>query len=76
MHTAKVFRTGRSQAVRLPKECRFEESEVLAHRVEDMVILFPATKGWRLLRTGLEHFSADFMATRDQPIAAEERRPL
>jgi antitoxin VapB len=38
---AKVFWTGRSQAVRLPKEFRFEGDTVLAHREGDAIILEP-----------------------------------
>lgn len=39
---ASVFWTGRSQAVRLPKEFRFEGDSVLVHRDGDAVILEPA----------------------------------
>ncbi|WP_336955983.1 type II toxin-antitoxin system VapB family antitoxin [Acinetobacter johnsonii] len=39
MATAKVFMTGRSQAVRLPKEFRFEGTEVEIFRRGDEVIL-------------------------------------
>lgn len=39
--TAKLFRHGRSQAVRLPKEFRFEGTEVRVGRVGDKVILEP-----------------------------------
>jgi antitoxin VapB len=39
---AKVFWTGRSQAVRLPKEFRFETDTVLVRREGDAVILEPA----------------------------------
>ena len=42
-HRAKLFQNGGSQAVRLPKECRFEDQdEVLVHREGDRVILEPA----------------------------------
>ena len=42
-HRAKLFRNGGSQAVRLPKDCRFEDrDEVLVHREGDRVILEPA----------------------------------
>lgn len=41
MPTAKLFYNGRSQAVRLPKEFRFEGSEVSIHREGDAVILRP-----------------------------------
>ncbi|TMA30775.1 MAG: AbrB/MazE/SpoVT family DNA-binding domain-containing protein [Deltaproteobacteria bacterium] len=42
---AKVFWTGRSQAVRLPKEFRFDTDEVDVHREGDSVVLEPAD-GW------------------------------
>jgi antitoxin VapB len=38
---AKVFMSGRSQAVRLPKAFRFETNEVTIERVGDAVILRP-----------------------------------
>lgn len=39
--TAKLFTHGRSQAVRLPKEFRFEGQEVRVTKVGDRVILEP-----------------------------------
>ena len=42
--TAKLFKHGRSQAVRLPREFRFEGSEVRVSRVGDKVILEPLEK--------------------------------
>lgn len=39
--TAKLFLNGRSQAVRLPKEFRFEGTEVYIHRQGDQIILSP-----------------------------------
>ena len=42
--TAKLFMHGRSQAVRLPKEFRFEGSEVLVSKVGDKVILEPLAR--------------------------------
>lgn len=42
--TAKLFMHGRSQAVRLPKEFRFEGSEVKVSKIGDKVILEPITK--------------------------------
>ena len=41
MATAKLFSNGRSQAVRLPKEFRFEGGEVSVRREGDAVILEP-----------------------------------
>ena len=40
-HIAKVFRSGNSQAVRLPKEFRFEVDEVEISREGEVVILRP-----------------------------------
>jgi antitoxin VapB len=42
--TAKLFMHGRSQAVRLPKEFRFEGTEVRVSKVGDKVILEPSEK--------------------------------
>lgn len=42
--TAKLFMHGRSQAVRLPKEFRFEGTEVRVSKVGDKVILEPIGK--------------------------------
>lgn len=76
MDTAKVFVTGRSQAVRLPKEYRFDADEVCIARVGDMVVLYPRRKGWDVLATGIRHFTEDFMTEREQPDEAEEREAL
>jgi len=40
---AKLFKNGASQAVRLPKEFRFEGTEVRIRRVKDGVLLEPVT---------------------------------
>ena len=76
MTTAKLFSNGRSQAVRLPKECRFRGREVCVSRLDDIVILYPPGKGWDVLEKSLRHFTPDFMAHRDQPKQVERRRKL
>jgi antitoxin VapB len=76
MDTAKVFKTGRSQAVRLPKEYRFSSRQVRVTKLDDMVILYPEKKGWTLMERAIRRFTADFMADRQQPDKAEERRGL
>jgi antitoxin VapB len=45
--TAKLFMNGRSQAVRLPKEFRFEGKEVYVHREGEQVILSPKAPHWQ-----------------------------
>jgi len=65
--TAKIFMNGQSQAVRLPKDCRFEESEVLVKKIGDLVILYPAGSAFDLFENSLEKFPDDFMTDRNQP---------
>ena len=67
MQTAKLFENGRSQAVRLPKECRFRGEEVFVRKYEDIVILFPKRSPWSPLIDSLDKFTDDFMAERNQP---------
>jgi antitoxin VapB len=74
MNIASLFTNGRSQAVRLPGKCRFDEEEVIVTRIGDIVILYPRRKGWNLLARGVERFTEDFMKQRDQPAKAERRR--
>jgi antitoxin VapB len=71
MDIAKIFMNGRSQAVRFPKEYRFEGSEVYIKKVGNMVVLIPYQASWDVLFDSLEMFSDDFMETRDQPIVQE-----
>lgn len=75
MQTAKLFENGRSQAVRLPKECRFGGSEVFVRKYEDIVILFPKRSPWSPLVDSLDKFTDDFMAERNQP-GQQERKGL
>ncbi len=67
MKTAKLFQNGQSQAVRLPKEFRFEGEEVIIRRSGNTVVLIPAEHSWDVLVDSLDKFSADFMQSRDQP---------
>ncbi|MDR1797326.1 MAG: antitoxin [Clostridiales Family XIII bacterium] len=67
MRTAKLFTNGKSQGVRLPKEYRFEGSEVCVQKIGSAVIIFPKDKAAELMFSGMAGFSEDFMAeNRDQ----------
>jgi antitoxin VapB len=68
MKTAKLFKNGDSQAVRLPKEFRFTGTEVLIKHVGSAVVLLPKSKSWETLLSSLEQFSEDFMLEREQPV--------
>ena len=62
---AKVFKNGRSQAVRLPKEFRFEDDEVLIRKKGNDVILSPLPKSWDAFFKETPLPSEDFMSTRE-----------
>jgi antitoxin VapB len=44
---AKVFTSGRSQAVRIPKQFRFNCNEVLIEREGDHIVLTPRPRSWK-----------------------------
>ncbi|MFO7918074.1 MAG: type II toxin-antitoxin system VapB family antitoxin [Anaerolineae bacterium] len=67
MKTAKLFKNGGSQAVRLPKEFRFEGDYVLVKKVGNTVVLVPHYDAWQTLFESLGEFSSDFMEDRQQP---------
>ncbi|MDP1735308.1 MAG: type II toxin-antitoxin system VapB family antitoxin [Sulfuritalea sp.] len=72
MDTARLFQTGRSQAVRLPKEYRFEGAEVMVKHFGGGVLLLPLNDPWAMLEASLEKFEPGFQLNRDQP--AEQMR--
>jgi len=57
MNTAKVFTTGRSQAVRLPKNYRFKGSEVYIKKEKGKVIL--SEKPFKTWADIFEDFTGD-----------------
>lgn len=59
MMTAKIFENGRSQAVRIPKEYRFSDTEVTINKIGDIVILAPKTSNWETFMQGINMFSDD-----------------
>lgn len=63
---AKIFNNGNSQAVRLPKEFRFEGKEVIIRKVENGVLLMPEDKNiWESWFDNLDEFSEDFTKVLD-----------
>jgi len=68
MDTAKLFRNGRSQAVRLPKEYAMAGDEVYVKRINGAVLLIPKDADpWGPFIDSLDKFSDDFLSgQRDQ----------
>ncbi len=60
--TARVFMNGRSQAVRIPAEYRFEEEELFVNKIGDTLMLTPRSSLADTLRRGAAMIPEDFMA--------------
>ena len=73
MQLAKLFMNGKSQAVRLPKEFRFEGDEVVIKRVGDAVMLFPKRYRASDLKHALDELDPDFRLERAQPRKPQRR---
>lgn len=67
MDTAQIFKTGRSQAVRLPKEYRFTESEVTVQHFGGGVLLLPKNSLFTAISASLASFEPGLQLTREQP---------
>ncbi len=71
MKTAKLFKNGQSQAVRLPKEFRFKGESVYIHHVGSYVVLVPKDDPWKSMFEATRLFTDDFMTERDQGVQLE-----
>jgi len=67
MNTAKIFKSGNSQAVRLPKEFQFSGDEVYIKKIGRGVILIPKDDPWEIFEQSLGDFTEDYMSERIQP---------
>lgn len=72
--TAKLFRNGASQAVRLPKEFRFDGDEVCVKRIGSAVLLYPKDSAWDLMAGAIGAADDDFMPDRRQPARPDKRK--
>jgi len=76
MKTAKLFKNGQSQAVRLPKEFRMSGTEVYIKKLGEAIVLLPKDQSWRPLFNSLDHFAKDFNIERNQPVENQKREPM
>ncbi len=73
MRTVSIFRNGKNQAVRLPKEMEFDGvSELEIHKEGDVITLRPIRPNW-LSFANQEKAEPDFMVDREDVITDEER---
>lgn len=69
--TAKVFKSGNSQAVRLPKKYRIHNDEVFIKKEGSKIILIPKPKSWREFFLNAPQVSGDFMIDRENEVPQE-----
>ena len=73
MDTAKVFESGRGQAVLLPERCRFNTDEVVIRQLGNAVILAPKEFVWRTFLSGLNEFTDDIFENGREQGGRQER---
>jgi antitoxin VapB len=73
MNTAKVFRNGNSQAVRLPREFRVEDRELIVKRAGDVLLLVPSRYRAQSLLDALAELDGGFALARRQPRRQQPR---
>ena len=61
MSYVKVFKSGNSQAIRLPKEFRLDVKEVGIKKVGDIILLVPKKNVWSSFVKSMELFTSDYM---------------
>ncbi len=76
METAKVFWSGRSQAVRLPKAFRFDTDEVRVRRHGVAIILEPIARDWDWLRPLVGLVDDDLVSALEEEPSAQSRPEL
>jgi len=74
MDTAKVFWSGRSQAVRLPKRFRVDGNEVRITQQGKRIILEPVAETWDWLDAVVGTFDEDFIAAVNEAPPPTETR--
>jgi len=74
MTTVKVFKSGNSQAVRIPKEFQTTEKDMFINKIGNTIILFPKNDPWKLFKNSLEEFSDDFFADGRKQPAMQKRK--
>ena len=72
----KVFWSGNSQAVRIPREFLIESDEVEIGKRGDTIVLRPRKRSWGQLWESLEQFSGDFMSEARKQRPAQKRSKL
>jgi antitoxin VapB len=75
MRTAKIFRSGNSQAVRIPKDFQLVGDKVEIKKRGDSLVLRPKKRSWAALIESLKKFTDDFMreGRKQRPVQKRDR---
>ena len=73
LHTTRPFMSGRSQAVRIPKDCRLEDTELVVNRIGDSLVITPRASLQKAFFDGIGMLPADFLADGRPDEAGNER---
>ncbi len=76
MSMTRTFTTGRSQAIRIPKEYRLPDEDIFINRIGDTITLTPVSKLRESFMQGLQMFTDDFMEEGRPPQIPTERDTL
>ena len=71
MLTAKVFQSGNSQAIRIPKETKITNTEFIIHKMGNCLFLLPPDDPWALLKQTIGSLDEDISFDREQPLISE-----
>ena len=68
MLTTRTFKSGNSQAVRIPKEYQIDSDELFINKIGNAIVIFPKNDPWKIFKESLADFSDDyFLDGRNQP---------
>jgi antitoxin VapB len=74
MQTTKVFKSGNSQAIRIPKEYQVDVEELIINKIGNTIVLFSQNDPWELFKKSLAEFTEDyFIDGRNQPEIQKRR---
>ena len=76
MLSSKVFTSGNSQAIRLPKEYQVDDTEMFIQKIGNTIILFPKKNPWETFEKSLTEFTDDFMKEGRQQPGMQKREEL
>jgi antitoxin VapB len=76
MKTAKVFKSGNSQAIRLPKEFQFRGSEVYIKKMGNCAVLIPKDDPWKIVEESIGKFTKDVFEEGREQLQPQEREGL